>query len=386
VDRTGKVTAVAEGLGGIVARSGGVSDTAWIWVAPTAGGAAGSLTPANLQPVVGQIVMRRGTEPQIARYDNRYLEAEGRTYTAWVNGGRKGADASSHYGALRSRYEWSMRNGLPVGPAAPPNSPYAHGAEMTRIMITRYAKPNKYKIPPHNNTALRDVELLYLIEGDGDARAYLEGIAQYYGAAYIDRYFDLSGPNSDPRSSAILLQTLNLAERHQLRYTGRAAWGSSWKEAAATIVGRITNRIPATGEVVSLAHKNSGQGDEAFFMNAMLATELLRWHGYVEPQPSWVALATRIMDHLVDEHAGRDAPCLPYLSKARGCAEDLAGFYVWPALVLWQETGDMKYRDFALANIRAAQQAYIQPAKQFNQIYSTGAQSAEALLSGVPWR
>ena len=53
---------------------------------------------------------------------------------------------------------------------------------------------------------------------------------------------------------------------------------------------------------------------------------------------------------------------------------------------MWQETRDAKYRDFALENLDAAGSALFGGAKQFNQTYSTGAQSAEALLSGHRWR
>lgn len=45
-------------------------------------------------------------------------------------------------------------------------------------------------------------------------------------------------------------------------------------------------------------------------MNAMLATELLRWHGFVESQLGWVALARRIVDHLIDENTRRGVPAL----------------------------------------------------------------------------
>ncbi len=343
-------------------------------------------TQQSVHPVVGPLVPRLGAEPVIGPLDARYPAAEVATYNAWVVGGGRGADGSSHYGALRSRYQWSVRNGLPVGPSAPSNSVYAHGVEMTRAMLSKYSRPNKYQAAPHNNTALADVELLYLLEADEDALAHLKGTARYLGALYIDRYFDLKGVSSDPRSSAILLQIMNAAARLGLDYTGRPAWGSSWKEAAVHMVGRMAEQIGDDGKVISQAHKNSGQGDEAFFMNAMLATELLRWHGFVEAQPEWLKLAQRITDHLIAENERRGSPCLPYVSNGRGCASDLAAFYVWPALVLWQETRDPRYRVFALSNLRAAQKAFLGAAKQFNQAYSTGAQSAEALLAGVSWR
>jgi hypothetical protein len=152
------------------------------------------------------------------------------------------------------------------------------------------------------------------------------------------------------------------------------------------VVAQIDRRIPASGVVVSMAHKMTGQGDEAYFMSAMLASELLRWHGYVQPRPQFVALAKRIVDHLVAEQDRRAAACLPYLSSDSGCAADLAGYYVWPALVLWQETGDTRYRTFAMEHMAATSGAFVSSVKQFNQTYSTGAQSVEALLAGVPWR
>jgi len=198
---------------------------------------------------------------------------------------------------------------------------------------------------------------------------------------------DLTGPNSDPRASAILLQTLSIGARYDFPYNAQASWGSTWKQAAATMVERISRRIDSNGKIVSPAHKNSGQGDEAFFMNAMLAVELLRWHGFVESQPAWFDLARRIVDHLIEEHLRRGGACLPYTSDgSSACAYDLAAFYVWPALVLWQETGLAKYRNFALRNMEAASGAFVDGAKQFNQAYSTGAQSSEALLFGLRWR
>jgi hypothetical protein len=279
---------------------------------PTGGS---SLTPGNLVPVVGPLVGRTSAaNTTVNSYDGRYANAEQATYDLWVAGGQSGADGSSHYGALRSRYQWSVRNGLPVGPGAPSNSVYKHGVAMTRAMILKYTQPNNFKIAPHNNTAMADVEMLYTLEGDAAALAHLKGIALYYGRDYLEYYFDLTGPGSDPRSSAILLQSLNAAHRFGLPYTGRSSWGSSWRQAGETMVARMAAQIPASGKVTSLAHKNSGQGDEAFFMNAMLATELLRWHGFVSPQPTWVSLAQRIMDHLIDEHDRRGEMCLPYLS------------------------------------------------------------------------
>ena len=343
-----------------------------------------NLAPPALMATAGPLV---SLQSMFALYESRYADAEQAAYTKWVAGGRNAADGSSHYGALRSRYQWSLRKGLPVGRSAPMHSVYSHGAEMTRSVLKGYFTPRNCAIAPHEATNLADIEMLYLIEGDPEALECIKGIGRYLGAQYPEDNVDLSGPSSDPRSSAILLQTLSAGARHNLPYSARESWGSTWRQAGVTIVTRISRQIRPSGKVVSLAHRNSGQGDEAFFMNAMLATELLRWHGFVEPQPTWFDLARRIVDHLTEEHAQRGGACLPYTSNdGNACASDLAGFYVWPALVLWQETGDARYRKFALMNLKAAGSAFVSGAKQFNQTYSTGAQSAEALLAGVRWR
>jgi len=352
-------------------------------VASPSGGSV-NLTPANVMATSGPLT---GLQSQFGLYDGRYSGAEHSTYNGWVAGGKKPADGASNYGALRSRYQWSLRKRLPVGPTAPADSMYARGIEMTRSVLQGYFKPNNYRIAPHIATNLADIEMLYLLEGDPDALECFKGMGRYLGAEYLEYYLDLTGPNSDPRSSAILLQTLSAGARYNLPYNARVSWGSTWKQAAATIVAKISQQVQPNGKVVSLAHKNSGQGDEAFFMNAMLAIELLRWHGFVEPQPTWFDLARRVVDHLIDEQTRRGGACLPYTSNdGNACAWDLAGFYVWPALVVWQETGDVTYKNFALRNMDAAGGAFVSGVKQFNQAYSTGAQSADALLSGVNWR
>ena len=346
--------------------------------------AASNLTPVSLMATAGPLV---SLQSKFAVYESRYAEAEQAAYAKWVAGGRRAADGSSHYGALRSRYQWSLRRGLPVGGAAPADSIYAHGAEMTRSVLKDYFTPRNCAIAPHEATNLADIEMLYLLEGDPEALDCLKGLVRYLGAQFREDYLDLSGPSSDPRGSAILLQALSVGVRYELPYSARRSWGSTWGQAAATMVGRMARQIQPSGKVVSQAHRNSGQGDEAFFMNAMLAAELLRWHGFVEPQPSWLDLAQRIVDHLMEDQAQRGGTCLPYTSNdGSACAADLAGFYVWPALVLWQETGDARYWEFAQKNLKTAGGAFVGAAKQFNQTYSTGAQSAEALLAGVSWR
>ena len=343
-----------------------------------------NLTPVHLMAALRPVV---GARDMFSPYEARYAEAERSAYDQWVADGRRATDGSSHYGALRSRYQWSLRKRLPVGPAAPADSVYSHGVEMTRSVLRGYFEPNGCAIAPYEATNIADLELLYLLEGDQGALQCLKGLARHLGTQYPEHNLDLTGPNSDPRAPAIVLQILSAGARHKFPYSARESWGSTWRQAGVTVVTRMSPQVPASGKVVSLAHKNSGQGDEAFFMNAMLAAELMRWHGFVEPQPDWVGLAQRIVDHLIEEHAQRGGACLPYTSNAaKACAPDLAGFYAWPALVRWQETADATYREFAVLNLKAAGGAAVSDAKQFNQTYSTGAQSAEALLAGVSWR
>jgi hypothetical protein len=343
-----------------------------------------NLTPATLIATAGPLVRLRS---MFAPYEARYVEAERSAYEKWVVDGRRATDGSSHYGALRSRYQWSLRKGLPVGPMASTDSIYSHGVEMTRSVLRGYFEPNGCAIAPYEATNIADLELLYLLEDDQGALECLKGMARHLGTQYSEHNVDLTGPNSDPRASAILLQIMSAGARYNFPYSARESWGSTWRQAGVSAVTRMSPQIPASGKVVSPAHKNSGQGDEAFFMNAMLAAELLRWHGFVEPQPTWFSLARRVVDHLIEEHTQRGGACLPYTSNNGGaCASELAAFYVWPALVLWQETGEAKYRSFALTNLNAAGSAFVGGAKQLNQTYSTGAQSAEALLTGVSWR
>jgi hypothetical protein len=96
------------------------------------------------------------------------------------------------------------------------------------------------------------------------------------------------------------------------------------------------------------------------------------------------------MDHMVTlyntKYVTRGWSTLPYTSASTGPAPDLAAFFVWPALALWQETGDSKYYDFAMVNLAATKDAYIAKFKQWNQVYSTMAEGAEALMKGARWR
>lgn len=150
------------------------------------------------------------------------------------------------------------------------------------------------------------------------------------------------------------------------------------------------------GAIWSTAHAGQAgsEHNEAYLFNAVLATQLLQWWGWVDPYPRAYDAARRIMDHILEidakaEAAGRAS--IPYLTNSGGsssAAEDLAAFYVWPALVLWQETGEQKYRHFALRQLAAANRttSIRNSAKHWNQVFSTLAMGAEALLVDVSWR
>ena len=121
-------------------------------------------------------------------------------------------------------------------------------------------------------------------------------------------------------------------------------------------------------------------------MNALLAVQLLKWHAFVNPNPHATELARQIMDHLVTELAAKPGwETLGYETRSREPSPDLAGYYIWPALVLWQETNDQRYVDFATRNLAATNKFYIDGIKQWNQVYSTLGQGTEALLAGVSW-
>jgi hypothetical protein len=125
-----------------------------------------------------------------------------------------------------------------------------------------------------------------------------------------------------------------------------------------------------------------------YFMDAMLATEFLRWYDLTGNAQAY-ALAVRIMEFLLAEDARWQAQgyaTLPYQPSSGGAAPDLAGYYVWPAMVLWQDTGDPKWYAFARRHMTALHQCWLGNFKQLNQCYSIGTQNFPALEAGVPWR
>ena len=210
--------------------------------------------------------------------------------------------------------------------------------------------------------------------------------------------------NADPRPSAIALQAFNAAHRLGIPYAPlpSVTWTlddrpGSWKAQGERLISwwldgddsyvhpqqgprPSPTPIRADGAVKAPACR----GCEVYFQSAMLATELLRWSAYVEPHPRAEEAACRMMSHMV-EVMGR-APTLPFASNRPVPAPDLAGFYVYPALVCWQITSDARLHEFATRNITALQNAYMWGAKQNNEAWSTGAQNADALLRGIPWR
>ena len=364
------------------------------------------LVPADLIPTVGVLIEPPATQlPEIAGFDARYVAAEQSTYDADFVPALPDTAAirENHYGALRSRVQWAIRHGLPYGAGVTDlDTMYGRGRQIVLQYLTVYAEPNDYAVPPHNDTALADAEILFLLEGTAEAQQLIWAVA--HDSTWQDTfgYYDITAGSSDPRQAAVALQSLDAAHRLGLPFTRRPGSPggrgfnnlgvSSWMAAGEHRIDAIlaSPSVHADGSINSRSHQTSGQCGsatlcEAYFMNAMLATELLHWYGFVDPYPPAFEAARRFVDHMIAEQDRLGLPSLPYLSSGTGGASDLAAFQVWPALVLFQETGETQYRDHAIRNILAAQRSYVTGIKQFNQTYSTGAQNAEAMLDGVTW-
>jgi hypothetical protein len=234
-----------------------------------------------------------------------------------------------------------------------------------------------------------DVEALYVLEGDQDALTHIHVTAM---AATWDPwgYLKFQNSQSDARQVAISLQLIKAAHRLGIPYVrnpanhnvGFDASLGSWYAAGRRQIDWVRQYgVQSNGAIPSPAHG----GSEAYLFNALLATQLLEWCATVEWDPAVFDLARQIMDHVIAvQKPGWNA--LGYLSSSSGPSTDLASFYVWPSLALWQETGDQKYYDFATKNMLASNTAYISQMKQWNQVYSTLAEGAEALLTGKSWR
>jgi uncharacterized protein YjdB len=395
VSSAGLVTAAGNGTARIVASYSALADTAWISVSTTPP-SSGSLTPAPLLSIVGPLIGRMPStsqDPAIRTYDGRFDANEQGRFDDFIACQATCLYEPNHYGGLRSRLAWSIRNGLPFGPSAPDASVYGHGRRIVRRYLQTVSPDHNER--PDRNTGLADIEALWRLEGDTAAFNHIWGS----GHTYIDDrygYQSCISSGSDPRQAAVPLQAFNIAHRLRVPFQRFPQNGSgwdgtpgSWKAAGDRQIGYIRNNcVQPNGAILSKAH-----GTEAFLFNAMVAVELLAWARDVEFRQEYVDLARLIIDHIIDYHATYSAPkgwpTLPYLAGGTYAAVDLAGYYIWPSLVLWQETGDVKYKNFGLSQIAAANKAWVTAAgtmKQFNQTFSTLGMGAETLLQGVRWR
>lgn len=355
-------------------------------------------------PSLGPLIARQSSQlGYIGTYDTRYLSQELVHFQKFltVENDPQGAYLDhNHYGGLRQRLSWAVRNGQPYGPAVTDEntSGYARGKRILDRYLRYSRDGSHYNTQAHHNTGLADVEALYVLEGNQEALPHIHVSAM--GATYRDPwgYWNMSITNThaDPRQLTVALQALMAAHRLNIPY-GRnpanpgigfdSSYGS-WKAAARSRVDLATKSysvVQADGTLFSPAHKA-----EAYLFNAWYATELMNYYAYVESDPQVLQVSQRLMDHMIDQYnqiyKARGWATLPYMSTSSSAAPDLAGFYVWPSLVLWQETGNQKYYDFALQNIKASNTGYIGYTKQWNEIFSMRAQSAEALLAGVSWK
>lgn len=398
-----------------------------------------NLTPASLRRILGPLVARGTVQDTIlSRFESRFRQTEhdrfcgfaGRSYKASCTDfsipGGMGPWNAHHYGALLSRLNHSIRNGEPYGPTATDvGTVYGRGHLIVHDYLMGYSG---WRVgggaAPHNNTGLIDIAALYVLHGGPvpatgqPADSLLMAARHHIWLTGIEATTDANGyrnftnANSDGRQPAIALQAAMLAHQLGIPWARPSNPGTSrgmnlshgsWIGAGRWLIDHMLtptghpNRgyIAATGAVWSTAHAGQAGGahNEAYLFNAMMATALLQWWGWVDPYPAAHAAAKRIMDHIIDiddvaRAAGRTT--IPYLTNSGGsslAAEDLASFYVWPALVLWQETNDTRYRTFALRQLAAANRtSSISAVKQWNQVVSMHTQGAEALLSGVSWR
>jgi hypothetical protein len=337
-------------------------------------------------------------------YDTIFAKAELSTYNVYLGCQATCYMEANHYGAMRSRIMWALRTGQPIGSAATDETKhvYARG----RRMILRYlewSKSNGYSAKPENNTGLADIEALWMLEQNQEAYNHLWASAALFTKqdCYTDLTCDpangIGNYGTSPRQALVPLMAQSAAHRLNIpfqRPTHISAVGfdgsqGSWKATGERIIGWMLakeQRDGGDGTITSTAHN----GNEAFLFNAWMAAELLRWCANVEWNQTAYDLAKRVMDHLIQVYQTDYKPSgwltLPYTSVGTYAAHDLAGFYIMPSLVLWQETGDQKYYDFAMTNVKAANKAYMGSMKQFNQTYSMLGEAAETLLQGVRWR
>jgi len=402
VDGNGVLTGVTVGETSVTARRSSLTAVLAARVVARSGNV--SLTPRSLSVVLGPLVLREAVTiaPDVAialgNYDRRFMSTEMPRFQdfvtsesdpngSWLNG--------NHYGGLRGRLAWAIRTGEPYGASATDEARYAY-ARGRRIIkkYLQYSKSGRYLTQAHHNTGLADVEALYVLEGDTDALTHIHVTAQSVTTDPYN-YLKMQNPNADARAIAIAIQATTTAHRLGIPFARSNANPSvafdaspgSWQGVARRQIQWLTdyNVVKADGSVPSPVEN----GGEAFLFNAMLAKELLQYAAHIEWDAAAVALARRIMDHLIDRYtnvyAARGWSTLPYVNTSTSAAPDLAAFYIWPSLALWQETGEQKYHDFAVLNLKATNSAYIAAMKQWNQVYSTMAEGAEALFAGQPW-
>lgn len=355
-------------------------------VVPPPTGNTAILTPAGLEPVVGRLIARSATSGPVAALDARFAANEDAAYLDAIALLDKGAaNMANHYDGLAGRFQRAIRDGDPTGPL------YVRGREIV-LRYLAWSKGAKFQIPPHNNTGMAGIEILATLEGNADAIAHIHTIAGFASGPDQWNYAKGLAAKSDPRQAAVALQAHMAAHRLGVPFRTSpanknavplASLGSWLAAGQRQIQWLAANFVRPDGSVPSPSHT----GREAYFMNAMVATELLRWYRDMEQDPAVLALATRIVGHLADEFERIGGP-LGYLSgRAAGSSNDLAAFYVWPGLAIWQESADPRFRAFALAHMQAAANAGNQTqAKQWQQAMSTRAQEAEPLLAGVSWR
>lgn len=376
-------------------------------------GAADNLMPVNLMPSMGPVIAAPATQdPAVSLYDKQYKATEQPRWQQYladegVNG--IGGMVANHYGGLRSRLMWGIRHGEPFGAGVIDENlyGYARGKRIVLFYLNAYSQPNNYGTPPHNNTGVDDIEALFLLEGTPVAREHIQCNANGFTGSNWDGWFKMQNPGSDPRIIAIALQLFSSAHRLQLPYARGYCPNlsqsppdpkyASFKDRGNVVIQWLDTFgvVQPNGRIISNGHTNNPPTGvkEAYLFNAMVATQLLRWSAFVDKSPLAEALAKRIVDHLIDEAALKPGGVLSYLSfgwpNEMNPSGELAGFYVWPALALWQDTGDQKYFDFALTHLEATYDqsiSYVGSYKQWNQVYSTGAQGAEAMMNNVSWR
>lgn len=357
-----------------------------------------SITPSFLRPPLGPLVRRSSTPllPALDTYDTRFGQNEVARFRDFLACENTCFREANHYGGLRSRLMWAIRTGQPYGPAATDESrhAYARGRRIVRRYL-RWSRNNGYSIDWYNNTGLPDIEIVYRLDGDADAYKHLWVSASRYSK---DRYGyqSCSRPQGyTVREPTVALQALSAAHRLGIPFrqpthlSGAGFDGSqgSWKATGVRQIQWLKNCISADGSVFQTVY---GSNVEAYFFAAWMATELLRWNASVEWRGDAYNMAKLVMDHIIHEFETKYKPkgwsTLPYLSYQNSPAYDLAAFYIWPALALWQQTGNAKYREFARTNLVASNRAYIAKMKQFNQTYSSLGEGTEALLLGASWK